>query len=554
MCRHRGFFFVATLLVASLSIQAWDGRLTGALQSDVLMPASSMDCESLLLTNTYADFTLRSTYFEAGTRLEFLQYPLPGFESDFRGWGLPHLHLTGHYGKVEVTVGDVYDQFGSGLILRTYESRPLGIDNALRGGRLAVEPLPGVALKVLGGAQRRYWQHNKGYVLGGDVSLSIDSWISSMSTRDLHLTLGLSGVNKHEPTEGAPTMLRTETDGEGFPQLNLYTLHVPENVQAGDVRAQFRHGGWNVLAEYALKSHDPSADNDWVFRHGHAMLLSTSWSKTGMSALVQVKRSEDMSFRSRRNMVGLSSFINHLPAFTMQHTYALAALYPYATQYAPGEWAFQTELAYTLPKGSRLGGRYGTSLALHASHIRSLRSQQVNESTVLQVMGTAGEPTDFWPGDKVYYQDINVQLSKRINRGTKINLMYMNQIYDKTIVEGEGGMIHSHIFVAEGRFTLGNSMVLRCEGQYLHTRQDEGDWWYALAELSLKNAWMLSVSDMYNPQGKDHFARAGVTWTGGSHRVQAAYGRTRAGFNCAGGVCRYVPESKGWSLSYNYVF
>ena len=554
MCRHRGFFFVATLLVASLSIQAWDGRLTGALQSDVLMPAISMDCESLLLTNTYADFTLRSTYFEAGTRLEFLQYPLPGFESDFRGWGLPHLHLTGHYGKVEVTVGDVYDQFGSGFILRTYESRSLGIDNALRGGRLAVEPLPGVALKVLGGAQRRYWQHNKGYVLGGDVSLSIDSWISSMSTRDLHLTLGLSGVNKHEPTEGAPTMLRTETDGEGFPQLNLYTLHVPENVQAGDVRAQFRHGGWNVLAEYALKSHDPSADNDWVFCHGHAMLLSTSWSKTGMSALVQVKRSEDMSFRSRRNMVGLSSFINHLPAFTMQHTYALAALYPYATQYAPGEWAFQTELAYTLPKGSRLGGRYGTSLALHASHIRSLRSQQVNESTVLQVMGTAGEPTDFWPGDKVYYQDINVQLSKRINRGTKINLMYMNQLYDKTIVEGEGGMIHSHIFVAEGRFTLGNSMVLRCEGQYLHTRQDEGDWWYALAELSLKNAWMLSASDMYNPQGKDHFARAGVTWTGGAHRAQAAYGRTRAGFNCAGGVCRYVPESKGWSLSYNYVF
>ena len=550
---RRSFLIVGALLGAILSMQAWDGRLTGSVQSDVLMPSNPEAYDSRLLSNTYADLTLRSQYFEAGTRLEYLQYPLPGFEKDFRGWGLPHLHLTGHLSSVELTVGDVYDQFGSGLIFRTYESRPLGVDNALRGGRLVVSALPGVTLKVLGGAQRRYWQHNKGAVIGGDITLSIDQWISSMSTHDSQMTLGFSGVNKHEPADGAPTLLRTETDAEGFPQLNLYTLHVPEDVQAADVRAQFRHGGWNLLAEYALKSHDPSADNGYLYRHGNALLLSSSWSKTGMSALVQVKRSEDMAFRSRRNMVGLSSFINHLPAFTMQHTYALAALYPYATQYAPGEWAFQTEVAYTLPKGSLLGGRYGTALALHASHIRSLKTMADGKDAALG-MGTAGEPTDFWPGERLFYQDVNVQLSKRISRGSKINLMYMNQFYDKTIVEGEGGMIHSHIFVAEGRFSLGRSIVLRCEGQYLHTLQDEGDWWYALAELSLRTAWMVSVSDMYNPQGAEHYARAGITWTGGSHRVMAACGRTRAGYNCAGGVCRYVPESKGWSLSYNYVF
>ena len=539
-------------------MHAWDGRLTGSVQSDVLMPTNYEAYDSRFLTNTYADLTFRSTYVDIGTRFEYLQHPLPGFEKDFRGWGLPHFHLTGHLlGTVELTVGDVYDQFGSGLIFRTYESRPLGIDNALRGGRLVLSALPGVTLKVLGGAQRRYWQHNDGYVVGGELKLNIDRWINSMSAYESQLMLGLSLVNKHESAEGAPTMLRTETDAEGFPQLNLYTLRVPEDVQAGDVRLLYQHGSWNVLAEYAQKSHDPSADNGWIFRHGNALLLSSSWSKTGMSALVQVKRSEDMSFRSRRDMVGLSSFINHLPAFTMQHTYALAALYPYATQYAPGEWAFQTEVAYTLPKGSPLGGKYGTALALHASHIRSLK-ELVNEPTSQQVnkleMGTEGPQTDFWPGEQVYYQDINVQLTKRINRGTKINLMYMNQLYDKTVVEGEGGMIHSHIFVAEGRFNLRRSMVLRCEGQYLHTRQDEGDWWYALAELSLRTAWMLSVSDMYNPQGKEHYPRVGVTWTGGAHRVQAAYGRTKAGFNCAGGVCRYVPESKGWSLSYNYVF
>ncbi len=29
---------------------------------------------------------------------------------------------------------------------------------------------------------------------------------------------------------------------------------------------------------------------------------------------------------------------------------------------------------------------------------------------------------------------------------------------------------------------------------------------------------------------------------------------TRAGFNCSGGVCRYIPATKGLTLSYNYNF
>ncbi len=45
-----------------------------------------------------------------------------------------------------------------------------------------------------------------------------------------------------------------------------------------------------------------------------------------------------------------------------------------------------------------------------------------------------------------------------------------------------------------------------------------------------------------------------VTYNQGAHRIQLGWGRTRAGFNCSGGVCRYVPETKGFTLSYNYNF
>ena len=75
-------------------------------------------------------------------------------------------------------------------------------------------------------------------------------------------------------------------------------------------------------------------------------MVSASYSKKGLSALVQAKRSENMSNRMKRGFVsylGGNCRLNHMPAFSYQHTYALPALYPYATQDADGEWAFQGE-------------------------------------------------------------------------------------------------------------------------------------------------------------------------------------------------------------------
>ena len=97
-------------------------------------------------------------------------------------------------------------------------------------------------------------------------------------------------------------------------------LNFPTDVQAFDVRLRLQTGNWNVLAEYAQKSQDPSQDNDYIYRKGYVAMLSASYSKRGMSFLVQAKRSDNMSFRSQRTLPSLSensSFINHLPAFTM---------------------------------------------------------------------------------------------------------------------------------------------------------------------------------------------------------------------------------------------
>lgn len=545
--------FCSGLLACTLNAQEARERkvvLHGSVQSDVLIPEE----DETIGTGTYSDWGLTNTYFdlnlmskrvEAGARLEFTEYPLPGFEPEFKGWGVPHIYIKGisKHG-FDVTVGDFYDQFGSGFIFRTYEERSLGIDNALRGARLNVTGLKGVQFKILGGLQRRYWDWDTGSWVGGaDLELNLEQYSAKMRDKGMTWMVGASAV------------MNKEEDEEKIVSGTNYRLNWPSAVGAFDVRTRFQKGSYSLLAEYAYKSQDPSASNGYIYHHGNALMLSASYSKRGATALVQVKRSEDMSFRSQRDVMDNSAFINHLPAFAYQHTYSLAALYPYATQAAKGEWAFQGEFGYNFKRKTPLGGKYGTKLKLNISHIRSLDKEPVDAFHGYS-WGTDGYKSKFFKvGGETYYQDINLQMEKKLSKAFKLNLMYMNQRYNKTVIEGEGGVIKSNIGVAEGKYQFNKKLTLRAEVQYLATKQDQGDWTYGLLELSVLPYFMFTVSDMWNNGETDvHYYMGSVTFNYKAHRLMASYGRTRRGFDCSGGVCREVPASHGFRLSYNFNF
>lgn len=465
-----------------------------------------------------------------------MPHPLPGYEHDFKGWGVPYAYLKGRYKNAELTLGSFYEQFGSGFILRSYEERSLGIDNSLQGVRLNYLPCAGVAVKLLTGRQRRYWHHNKSWMTGADVEWNMEESFKSLQQHNTYIMLGASYLNKYERDE---VVMVDPT----------HRLRLPRYVNAFDLRLRVQHHGFNVLAEMAMKTQDPSHDNGYIYRNGYVAMLSGSYSKRGMSLLLQAKRSTNMGFRSRRGMEGISSFINHLPPFTVEHTYTLAALYPYATR-PEGEWAYQATAAYTFPKGSWMGGKYGTTTKVNFSHVHSVRKKGAGE------MGTEGYGSPFWAwGDATYYQDIDVQLEKRLSKATKLNLMYMYQRYNQTLLEGHGGMLNTHIFVADVKQKLATNTILRVEGQYLASKEGDKDWLFGLGELSLAPHWMVTVSDLYNAGNTHvHYYQGYVTYSGGAHRLQLGYGRTRAGFNCSGGVCRYIPATKGLTLSYNYNF
>ena len=212
--------------------------LSGSIQSDILIPQEDEKIgtehyDDKVLTNTYVDLKLSHKYVEAGGRFEFLQFPLPGYEPDLKGWGVPHFYVKGHYKNVELTVGDYYEQFGSGFVLRTYEERSLGIDNALRGARLSYKPVDGVSLKALTGKQRRYWHHNDALISGVDVEIGLESFIKSLEAHDTRIMLGASWVNKHDDVNKDAIFVDA-----------THKLNMPKFVNAWDARVNLTHKGF----------------------------------------------------------------------------------------------------------------------------------------------------------------------------------------------------------------------------------------------------------------------------------------------------------------------
>lgn len=526
--------------------------VVGGIQHEALVPVPTIE-EGYYLSNSYLDLGMRWNHnkenkigfqgLELITRSELTEWPMLGYDDDFGGYGLSHLHVGANFSWGKITVGDVYGQFGSGMVLRLYEDRALGIDNALRGGKIKVTPYKGIFIEALGGKQRRYWNcyddgawgwnYKQDAVLGANLELGLHEWIPQLQEAGANLTIGGSYVSKYQKMDTIPYI--------DMEEMQMYMYNLPEWVGAGSVRAQLQMKGWNAMVEYAYKANDPSILNDYSYEHGEALIMSLSYSQKGLAIIAQAKRSENMSFRSDRQANLMCGTINHLPPFANQHTYMLTSLYPYGTEKTGNEWAFQGEIRYTWKRGTKMGGKYGTTLKLNASHIR----------------GT----TDTWFGmsEAPYYTDVNLELNKKLTKQWTIGAMAMYQTYNKQVIEGKGDLIRAGIGVVEAKYALNKKIQMRAEAQYMYTKQDEGQWVAALYELSLWRQLVLSGQWMYNigyanEATNEHYYTVAATYTHGAHRVMAGYTKTRAGFNCSGGVCRYVPKQEGVSLTYNFTW
>jgi hypothetical protein len=301
---------------------------------------------------------------------------------------------------------------------------------------------------------------------------------------------------------------------------------------------------------------DPSSINNYIYKNGESLLLQASYSTRGFGAIVSAKRTDNMSFKSKRTETGNTLDINYLPALTRQHAYSLSAMYPYATQ-PNGEMALQGQINYKIKKGTLLGGKYGTDIAVNYSRVTPIKKNALSGDTLTDVAGTLGYESPFFAfGDSAYFSDFNIEVQHKFNKNFKLLVSYLNLTYDIAVIEGHPGeeVVKANIFIVDGTYKLTEKQAIKVEYQHLFTKQDEGEWLQFLVEYTFAPKWYFTISDQYNYGNPDkdrrfHYPTLSAGYTRGSNRLSVTYGKQREGIVCVGGVCRNVPASNGLTIT-----
>ena len=496
--------------------------------------------------NSFANINYTRGNFSAGVRYESYLNPIEGYPTSFKGTGLGYRYVNWRNKDLDVTVGNFYEQYGSGLILRTYEERNLGIDNALDGVRLKYTPYKGVYFKAFAGKQRYIFQdgltNGSGLIRGFDGEINLNELLdSTFNESKLRVTIGGSFVSKFNEDNLTPNFV------------------MPKNVGSYGGRIGLRYGKVRFSGEYIIKENDPYPDSqddrfNYIYKNGEGILLNLGYSTKGFAIDLSAKHNDNMLWRSTNVTVGPTDLlIGYVPTLTKQHTYSLAStLYPYATN-ARGEVAFQADVIYRIPKKTKLGGKYGTVISLNYATAYAPKREYLNDMTTSR---KGYKTTPFSMTDSMFVQDFNLEIKRKFNKKLKASINYFNFVFDDRaiLVAKNHELIFAQIFVLDVTQKLNKKHSIRYEAQHLATRQDQGSWAFGQIEYTYGSHWSFAILDQFNYGNRDevlqlHYLLGNIGYVTGPHRFSFQYGRQRAGIFCVGGVCRAVPASNGLTFT-----
>ena len=521
-------------------------------QEDSLIGAVVPDSKSGF--NAFSNINYNQGNFSAGFRYESYLNSVLGFPGRFKGSGLGYRYArwVDNEKGVDITIGNFYEQFGSGIILRSYEARNLGLDNALDGFRIILTPIKPLKVKMLYGKQRLDFDseliNGDGIIRGIDAELSINELIPTFTDSKLKITPTYSFVSRFQ--EGGNIVKDT------------LILELPQNVGAWDYGVTMQYEMWKFGVSRTKKINDPSADNGYIYKEGEALMYFLTGNIKDVSFLLQRSTTDNMSFRSDRDLLLFDAPINNIPTITKTHTYNLAAtLYPYATV-INGESSFRGELYYNLKRGSTLGGKYGTKMNLVFATSYSLDTTNFGREEGRPDLVYGYQRNSWGLGDSLNVQDISFEIERKFSKTFKAKAMYMNLQFNTLatpVTTDFKGIVFADIFVLETQIKTAKRQSLRTEFQVLFTEQDKGDWATVVAEYTWSPHWFASVIDQYNFGNPDeakrvHYLYGSAGYINGSHRLSLGYGKRREGIFCVGGVCRAVPASSGLEMTFTSSF
>ena len=558
------FFTLGILVSGVVKSQATDpgvvsGNISILFQSyeeDTLIGAVVPPAKSGL--NAFSNVNYTQGNFSAGLRYESYLNSVLGFPGRFKGSGIGYRYARWSDKEVgvDVTVGNFYETFGAGYLFRSYEARNLGLDNAMDGVRLLLHPIDGVAVKMVYGKQRLDFDseliNGEGIIRGLNAEVNLNDLIPGLEDAKLRITPSYSFVSRFQ--DGGNIVKDEPSD-----TIGPLILELPKNVAGWEYGATVHYGMWKGGVNLTKKINDPSADNGYIYKDGEALMAYLTGNIKDFSFLLQRSITDNMSFRSDRDLLLFDAPINNIPSITKNHTYNLAAtLYPYATV-INGESSFRGELYYKLKRGSKLGGKYGTKMNLVFS-----TSYSLDKTPLSGVDGIVnGYQRNSWGfGDSLNVQDISFEIERKFSKNFKAKAMYMNLQFNTLatpVTTDFKGIVFADIFVLETQIKTAKRQSLRTEFQALLTEQDKGDWATAVVEYTWSPHWFASIIDQYNFGNPDeakrvHYLYGSAGYINGPHRLSIGYGKRREGIFCVGGVCRAVPASSGLEVTFTSSF
>ena len=239
--------FLATILLALVAVapamaqkSIGNGQVSGSFESTSIGYLDDKKLgsapEDHFGSNNYLKVDYANGRFSAGIQANAFLPVLQGYDDLADGY---KFYLASKYiqwtdKNFEVLVGDIFDQYGNGLIYRSFEDRNLGFNNSIEGVRGAYNFGRFVSLKGMYGRPRLYTEYADSWVRGADLTVSLADICGIQD----NVTLSLEGsyVNRFQKlTLGSDIdKIIFEAAGLDNPNLDMYSG-----------RLNF---GWNGLA------------------------------------------------------------------------------------------------------------------------------------------------------------------------------------------------------------------------------------------------------------------------------------------------------------------
>lgn len=530
-------------------------QLTGGFESnaawyidDSKIKLETTEAKDRLRSNNYLRLDYAVNHFTFGIQAEaYLSKALLNYSSKFKGVNIANYYANYKNDSIgiDVTLGHFYEQFGSGLVLRSWEDRQLGIANSIAGIKVKYQPVSSIQLTTLFGRQRNGvgFNFSEGTILGLNSDLNLSD---IFKTKNWQYTVGVSYVNRQDPSN--------------FSNLSA-------NTYLTSARAGVQKGAFSADVEYAFKSADALVEfgnikPDLQF-DGDVYLFNTSYASKGFGINANFRRLENFSIYTERKLAGNiynEAIVNYIPALTKQYDYSLTNIYVYAAQPGisfeldrnkAGEIGGQIDIVCHVKPKTFFGGKYGINVSVNFAEYHGLEG-------LYDAIGRKYKAELAAFGTK-YYHEIGAEIRKKWTSKMTSTFTYLNQFYNARFVEETLGEVDVNTIVLENTIQFKKARSLRFEVQHQWADGGFKNWAAAQVEFNLGGSWSFFAADLYN-YGNDeddkklHFYNIGSVYKSNAFRLQLSYGRQRGGLVCVGGVCRFVPQSAGLNLALNYSF